>query len=89
MSAIATLDKAGRLVIPRAIREKLRLKPGARLKVETVGDTLHLIEAPRNTRIERRRGRRVIAGWEGFDAAEAVDEMRRRRAEDLESSPDK
>lgn len=85
MPATATLDKAGRVVIPRAIREKLHLKPGARLTIETVGDQLHLSEAPQKASIGRRRGRRVITGWEGFDAAETVDEMRRQRMAKFEA----
>lgn len=89
MTTTVTLDKAGRLVIPRAIREKLHFGPGTRLNIEALGDRVQLSEAPAKTRIARRSGRRVIAGWEGFDAAEAVNEMRNQRMENLETSHDK
>lgn len=34
----ATLDKAGRIVLPKKLREKLHLKPGAKFSIEFVGD---------------------------------------------------
>lgn len=76
MTATITIDKAGRLVLPKAMRDKLCLRAGSRLTADIVGDKIELAEEVPEVRIERRGKRRVIVGWEGFDAAKAVREMR-------------
>ncbi len=38
----ATLDKAGRIVLPKNLREKLHLKPGAKFRIEVVGDKIEI-----------------------------------------------
>lgn len=62
MTATTTMDKSGRLVLPKIIREKLHLTSSAKLKIEVVGDKIQLSEAPVEARIERRGKRRVIMG---------------------------
>lgn len=80
----AILDKAGRVVLPKKIREKLHLKTGAAFKIEIVGDKIELEqELPKVQIVRNARGRRVVMGWEGFDAAKAVQEMREERMENL------
>jgi AbrB family looped-hinge helix DNA binding protein len=77
MTAILTLDKAGRLVLPKPMREKLNLREGSKLKAEIVGDKIELEqEAPAVKIVRKKGGRRVVVGWKGFDAAKAVREMR-------------
>ncbi len=71
-----TLDKAGRIVLPKALRDRLHLRAGSKLRAEIVGDRIQLSEDAAEARIEKRGSRRVIVGWEGFDAAKAVREMR-------------
>jgi len=54
----ATIDKAGRLVIPKALRERLGLRPGV---VEVVADGAGIrIEPLAVESLERRGGRLVI-----------------------------
>ncbi|MBA3302197.1 MAG: AbrB/MazE/SpoVT family DNA-binding domain-containing protein [Thermoleophilaceae bacterium] len=54
----ATIDKAGRLVIPKPLRELLGLRPGV---VEVVADGAGLrVEPPAAESLERRGGRLVI-----------------------------
>jgi AbrB family looped-hinge helix DNA binding protein len=36
------LDKAGRVVIPKLLREELRLRPGDALELESIGEQLTL-----------------------------------------------
>jgi AbrB family looped-hinge helix DNA binding protein len=36
------IDKAGRVVIPKAVRDELQLDPGDTLELEAVGDSLTL-----------------------------------------------
>ena len=83
MTTTLTVDKAGRVVIPKRIREKMHLREGSRLRVELVGDRLEISHEPDEVQIERRGKRRVIVGWEGFDAAKAVQEDREEHLERL------
>lgn len=53
MNAITTIDKAGRLVVPKQMRDSLHLKAGDELEVEQDGDSLvlrHRISGPNMTR---------------------------------------
>ncbi|MDQ3739249.1 MAG: AbrB/MazE/SpoVT family DNA-binding domain-containing protein [Actinomycetota bacterium] len=53
-----TIDKAGRLVIPKALRDHIGLRPGA---VEVVADGIGLrVEPIPGTGLEERGGRLVI-----------------------------
>jgi AbrB family looped-hinge helix DNA binding protein len=83
----AILDKAGRVVLPKKIREKLQLKTGATFKIEIVGDKIELEQKmPKAQVVRNARGRRVLVGWEGFDAVKAVQEIREERMENLSPS---
>ena len=42
MNARLTIDKAGRVVIPRPLREKLHLEPGDSLEMESSGEQISL-----------------------------------------------
>lgn len=42
MNARLTIDKAGRVVIPRPLREKLHLEPGDSLEMESSGEQITL-----------------------------------------------
>jgi len=42
MSARLVIDKAGRVVIPKPLREELRLEPGDALEVESAGEQITL-----------------------------------------------
>jgi len=50
MTAKISMDKAGRLVLPKAVRERLRLAPGDRLILETEDERITLrpdrVQAP-------------------------------------------
>lgn len=51
-----TIDKAGRVVIPKVIRESARLVPGSDVEIRTVGDHVEIEPAPRTVRLEHRGG---------------------------------
>jgi AbrB family looped-hinge helix DNA binding protein len=71
------MDKAGRVVLPKPIRDRMHLQTGAKLHIEIVGDKLELSQEVPEVKIVRKKdGLPVIVGWEGFDAAKAVREMR-------------
>ena len=47
------MDLAGRLVIPKAIRDAAELQPGVRLVFEVVDGRIQIAPEPREVRIER------------------------------------
>ena len=69
-----TIDKAGRLVVPKVLRDRLRLEPGTELEIDVVDDRLE-ISAPRPvaTIVEGPGGRPVISAP---GAVLTVDEVR-------------
>ena len=56
MNATLTLDKAGRIVLPKAIREELQIGPGDSLEVEASEETIVLRPARGNGRMQKERG---------------------------------
>jgi AbrB family looped-hinge helix DNA binding protein len=46
MKAHVEIDKAGRIVIPKKMRDALRLKPGSRLRIERHQDQIRLEPDP-------------------------------------------
>lgn len=83
MTATLRLDETGRVLIPQDMRDHLHLAVGSTLKAEVVGERIQLSEEIPEVKIVRKEGMRVIDGWEGFDAAEAVREARERHIERL------
>ena len=51
-----TIDRAGRLVVPKAIRDAAGLEPGTRLTVRLRGTRVELEPEPPGVRLERRGG---------------------------------
>ena len=56
----ATIDKAGRLVVPKAIREAAQLEPGTEVRFRVVSGHVEIEPVPLAVQIER-RGRFVVA----------------------------
>ena len=54
-----TIDKAGRVVIPRPIREKAGLGPGAEIEITLDGFAVRIARAVEGPKIER-RGKRLV-----------------------------
>src|SRR5207247_8331278 len=55
-----TMDKAGRVVLPKQIRDELQLGPGDSLELETVEDRIILRPARGGGRIYKDRGMWVL-----------------------------
>ena len=55
-----TIDKAGRVIIPAAIREKAGLKPGIKLEVIADDIAIHLFPAASPPKLVR-KGNRLVA----------------------------
>lgn len=52
----ATIDSVGRIVLPKALRERLGFTPGTVVDVTQYGDGLHVAPSGRTARLERRDG---------------------------------
>jgi AbrB family looped-hinge helix DNA binding protein len=84
MTATITIDAAGRLVLPKAMRERLHLSAGTQLRAQIVADKIELTPQPdTDVRIERRGKRLVIVGGPPFDAVAAIKADREARDETI------
>lgn len=75
-----TIDSAGRLVIPKEIREQAQIKPGMPLEIRLREGRIEIEPAPREVAIVR-RGRLTVAVPRKAGPAltsDAVNETRRR-----------
>jgi len=54
-----TIDKAGRVVIPAGIRERLGLRPGTALEVSVEDNAVRLAASASPPKLVRKRGRLV------------------------------
>jgi AbrB family looped-hinge helix DNA binding protein len=57
-----TIDTAGRVVIPKRLRDAFNLGPGVEIDIETRADGLHLRPAGQGTRLVSKSGFLVHAG---------------------------
>ena len=75
MTQALTIDSAGRIVLPSAVRRRLNLTAGSRLRLDVVAQRIELTPEP-----DADAGLRVVAGrrtvlqptGKAFDAAQAV-----------------
>jgi AbrB family looped-hinge helix DNA binding protein len=82
---IRTIDKAGRLVLPKRLRDRFRLRPGSKLELEVHEDHLRLIPVAQGPALVQENGWWVHQGLPDPDAdlAEAVERHRSERLEDV------
>jgi AbrB family looped-hinge helix DNA binding protein len=74
MTSTLTIDKAGRIVLPKPIRQELRIEPGDTFEVETQGDEIKLRPVRRQAKVWKKRGIWVFSTGERV-TAEAVDKI--------------
>ena len=82
----ATVDKAGRVVIPKSIRERNRLVPGTEIEILDFGDHIELIlpdDRPRAV-LKKKNGKLVISAESGRretmeETLALIDELRESR----------
>jgi AbrB family looped-hinge helix DNA binding protein len=77
MTADLTIDSAGRIVLPSAVRRALNLSAGSRLRLDVVAQRIELTPAPdadADGELLRRPGMRTVLKPTGqpFDAAAAI-----------------
>jgi AbrB family looped-hinge helix DNA binding protein len=82
MNAIVEIDKSGRIVVPKKLRDELHLTPGTRLRIERTGEQLVLEQEYAEPRLEMRDGLLVMTGGPPIgidDVLDLIDEQRERR----------
>jgi AbrB family looped-hinge helix DNA binding protein len=84
MASKVTLDKAGRVLIPKSIRQDLRLSPGDTLQLHREDDKITLRPDRPKALIRKERGVWVYQGEPASrSVVELIDQHRDRRLRDL------
>lgn len=60
MSTTVTIDKAGRIVVPKGLRDELHLKAGDELEIDASDEAIHLRPRRTKSRLVRENGMWVI-----------------------------
>ena len=81
MSAQLLIDKAGRIVIPKPLREELHLQPGDSLEMESVGEQITLRPVRGTGPLTKEHGVWVFYSGQPLPAS-ATDEMLERIREE-------
>jgi AbrB family looped-hinge helix DNA binding protein len=81
MGRKVTLDQAGRLVLPKTIRNELHLCPGDTLDLTVKGDEVILRPRRGATPLQKERGVRVFRTGQPLTAAETQGTLRNIRAQ--------
>jgi|HubBroStandDraft_1064217.scaffolds.fasta_scaffold1425614_1 AbrB family looped-hinge helix DNA binding protein len=82
MNAIVEIDKSGRIVVPKKLRDELHLTPGTRLRIERAGEQIVLEQDYPEPRLELRDGLLVMVGGPPIgddDVLDLIDKQRERR----------
>jgi AbrB family transcriptional regulator (stage V sporulation protein T) len=86
MNTTVTLDRAGRGVIPKALRDELRLEAGDTLELQTEGERVTLRPIRSSTRLRKDRGVWVLHTGEKITAAvtdKVLQDIREQRSRDI------
>lgn len=82
MVTTLTIDKAGRIVLPKPVREELQLSPGDALELECSEERVILRPSRGNGRIYKKRGVWVLHGGSPLPAdivEKTIRQVRRER----------
>lgn len=85
MNSRLTIDKAGRVVIPKDVRDQMHLEPGDALEMESAGEQITLRPVRGTAPLAKERGVWVFRTGEPL-SAEATDEMIQRVREERDLS---
>jgi AbrB family looped-hinge helix DNA binding protein len=81
VTAKLTIDKMGRVVLPKPVREKLRLSPGDELELECLDDRITLRPLRGNAPLKKKRGVWVFHCGEPLSALTVQETIERVRSE--------
>ncbi|KAM9862141.1 Antitoxin VapB40 [Leucobacter sp. BZR 635] len=72
---ITTIDAAGRIVVPKALRDAMGLEPGSKLRVDLIEGKLQIEFAPVRFELSSQGGLPVITSDSGASVPPLTDEM--------------
>jgi len=77
---ITTIDKAGRIVIPKEIREELHFSPQTELEILSDGYEIRIrkLQTP-SIQVEKRSGFLILDFEAEFDSSKTLSEVRKER----------
>jgi AbrB family looped-hinge helix DNA binding protein len=75
MATTVEIDKAGRIVVPKILRDALHLTPGTKIRVEREGDKLVLEPNIARARLVIENGMPLIFAAEGSETPAVTNEM--------------
>ena len=81
MTTTLTIDKAGRVVLPKPVRDSLQISPGDSLELESSEDQIILRPARGQGRIYKKQGMWVFDSGQPLTADVVAQTIRRVRAE--------
>ena len=81
MNATLTVDRAGRVVLPKPVRDKLQLQPGDSLELESSGEQIVLRPVRGNAPMRLKEGIWVLSMGEPV-SAESINEIIRRERDE-------
>ncbi|HVO82671.1 MAG TPA: AbrB/MazE/SpoVT family DNA-binding domain-containing protein [Terriglobales bacterium] len=81
MLTTTTIDKAGRVVLPKPVREELQLRPGDSIEVESSEERIILRPARSKGRMYKKQGVWVFDSGEPLPANVVEDTLRKVRQE--------
>jgi AbrB family looped-hinge helix DNA binding protein len=84
MTAKLRVDRAGRIVLPKPVRDKLRLAPGDELELKTLDDQITLRPLRGTAQLRKKYGVWVFDSGEPLSAStveETIEQVRRERDE--------
>jgi AbrB family looped-hinge helix DNA binding protein len=85
MTSKLTLDKAGRIVLPKPLRDELRLSAGDALQLESSGEEITLRPVRGNAGLHKKQGVWVFSGEQAVTNAD-VEKARREIRSERESN---
>lgn len=84
MNGRITIDRAGRVVIPKPVREQLHLKPGDSLELESADERITLRPVRAQARLQKEQGIWVYQGEPtDLSITDLVDRERERRIREI------
>ena len=87
MNATVHIDRAGRVVLPKKLRERFRLQGGDTLSLEVKGDAIQLRPQKAKTRLERVNGVLVLVTEMSLpEGTDLVSEARDERLDQIAGS---
>jgi len=84
VNAKLTVDKVGRIVLPKPVRDKLQLAPGDELELESLDDRITLRPSRGTAQLRKKRGVWVFHSGEPLAAStveETIEQIRHERNE--------